>query len=118
MPILLRNGENKLPLFHTNRGNEFKNKLSLNTKGCPYDNTVAEATYKIFKTEFVHYRHFASLKELTLELNDYVNWFNKIKIHDTLGNLSSVQYRQEHRKKLSSFVLIYQLLVFIDRETI
>ncbi|WP_392388000.1 IS3 family transposase [Bacillus mycoides] len=111
MPILFRNGENKLTLFHTNRGNEFKNKLiqdtletfknklSLNTKGCPYDNTVAEATYKIFKTEFVHYRHFASLEELTLELNDYVNWFNKIKIHGTLGNLSSVQYRQEHLKK-------------------
>ncbi|MGG5765225.1 IS3 family transposase [Bacillus proteolyticus] len=69
----------------------------------PYDNTVAEATYKIFKTEFVHYRHFASLEELTLELNDYVNWFNKIKIHGTLGNLSSVQYRQEHLKKTVYF---------------
>ena len=55
----------KVKIFHTDRGNEFKNQLidelidafgitrSLSHKGCPYDNAVAEATYKIFKTEFV-----------------------------------------------------------------
>ncbi|PIE96177.1 hypothetical protein CO726_05320 [Bacillus fungorum] len=86
---------NEIALFHTDRGNEFKNKLihdtlktfkikrSLSAKGCPYDNVVAEATYKIFKTEFVRGRYFASLEELTLELNDYVNWFNNVRIHGT-----------------------------------
>ena len=69
-------------------------------KGCPYDNAVAEATYKIFKTEFVRGRYFASLEELTLELNDYVNWFNNVRIHGTLSYLSPVQYRQEHLKKI------------------
>lgn len=103
---------NQITLFHTNRGNEFKNKLihdtletfkikrSLSAKGCPYDNAVAEATYKIFKTEFVRDCHFTSLEELTLELNDYVNWFNNVRIHGTLGYLSPVQYRQEHLKKI------------------
>ena len=112
----------RISLFHTDRGNEFKNKLiqdtletfkikrSLSAKGCPYDNAVAEATYKIFKTEFVRDRHFTSLEELTLELNDYVNWFNNVRIHGTLGYLRPVQYRQEHLKKLSSFVLTYQLV--------
>ena len=50
---------NDINLFHTDRGNEFKNKIidevmkafkidrSLSAKGCPYDNAVAEATYKI-----------------------------------------------------------------------
>ncbi len=68
----------------------FKNKLiddalkafqierSLSMKGCPYDNAVAEATFKIFKTEFVKKRHFESLAELTTELHDYVHWFNHI----------------------------------------
>ncbi|NQS76141.1 MAG: DDE-type integrase/transposase/recombinase [Peptococcaceae bacterium] len=71
-------------LFHTDRGNEFKNKLidealdtfnikrSLSMKGCPYDNAVAEAMFKVFKTEFVKGRHFDSLAELTSELSDYV----------------------------------------------
>jgi transposase InsO family protein len=30
----------------------FKIKRSLSTKGCPYDNAVAEATMKAMKTEF------------------------------------------------------------------
>ena len=53
-------------LFHTDRGSEFDNQLmaeatetfgiqqSLSAKGCPYDNAVAEATYKSFKIEFVY----------------------------------------------------------------
>ena len=48
---------NKIEIFHTDRGNEFKNNIidevlatfkidrSLSAKGCPYDNAVAEATY-------------------------------------------------------------------------
>lgn len=58
---------NKIQIFHTDRGNEFKNQIiddtlaafgisrSLSMKGCPYDNAVAEATFKIIKTEFVKY---------------------------------------------------------------
>ena len=65
---------NDIQMFHTDRGNEFKNKLidealtafqikrSLSLKGCPYDNTVAESTVKIFKTEFIQNRHFESLE--------------------------------------------------------
>jgi len=29
---------------------------SLSMKGCPYDNAVAEATYKVMKTDFVKTR--------------------------------------------------------------
>ena len=47
----------KIKIFHTDRGNEFKNKIidevlkvfnierSLSKKGCPYDNAVAEAGF-------------------------------------------------------------------------
>jgi putative transposase len=46
---------------------------SLSMKGCPYDNAVAEATFKIIKTEFVKGQHFDSLEELTSELQNYVH---------------------------------------------
>ncbi len=48
---------NQIQLFHTDRGNEFKNKIidealetfnikrSLSMKGCPYDNAVAEILF-------------------------------------------------------------------------
>ena len=66
-------------IFHTDRGNEFKNKTieelletfdmqrSLSRKGCPYDNAVAEATFKVIKTEFVWNETFHTLEELKLK---------------------------------------------------
>lgn len=102
----------KIQLFHTDRGNEFKNKIidealntfkiqrSLSMKGCPYDNAVAEATFKIVKTEFVKGSYFESLEQLKLELDDYVHWFNYLRIHGTLGYLSPSEYKMEHLKKI------------------
>lgn len=95
----------KVKIFHTDRGNEFKNKLidevltafnikrSLSHKGCPYDNAVAEATYKIFKTEFAFNKIFHSLDQLIIELADYVTWFNNKRIHGSLNYMSPVEYR-------------------------
>ena len=67
---------------------------SLSRKGCPYDNAVAEATYSIFKAEFVAGSSFSSLKELERTLNDYVLWYNNVRLHGSLGYLSPVAYLQ------------------------
>lgn len=95
----------RIEIFHTDRGNEFKNKLidgviktfgikrSLSKKGCPYDNAVAEATYKIVKTEFAFNRKFDSFEELERELFDYVNWYNTIRIHGSLNYQTPLAYR-------------------------
>ena len=104
-----------IQIFHTDRGNEFKNKMidetldtfniqrSLSMKGCPYDNAVAEATYKIIKTEFVRKSAFSSLEELQYELSDYVNWFNNHRIHSALNYLTPREFRVKKTplKKLS-----------------
>ncbi len=99
-------------VFHTDRGNEFKNHTidnllitfnisrSLSHKGCPYDNAVAEATFKTFKVEFVYPEVFESLDQLKLELFDYVNWYNNIRLHSSLGYLSPVAYKFLHLKKV------------------
>lgn len=101
----------KIQIFHTDRGKEFDNKLidevletfeikrSLSLKGCPYDNAVAEATFKIIKTEFVKGVIFETLEDLTIKLDDYVHWFNWIRIHGTLGYLSPMEYKKTHLKK-------------------
>ena len=99
-------------LFHTDRGNEFKNQTieelleafnierSLSQNGCPYDNAAAEATFKIIKTEFVWNETFADLKELKLKLWDSVNWYNHHRIHSALGYQTPVQYRENNLKKV------------------
>ena len=93
-------------VFHTDRGSEFKNYLiddflkefqirrSLSAKGCPYDNAVAEAQFKIIKTEFVRSRRFENLEHLKVELMAYVYWFNNKRIHGSLGYKSPVEFRQ------------------------
>lgn len=100
-----------IQLFHTDRGNEFKNKLidevietfgiqrSLSMKGCPYDNAVAESTYKLIKTEFAKNRYFESLEHLRRELDEYVKWFNEKRIHSTLGYLTPTEYKHLALKK-------------------
>lgn len=102
----------KINIFHTDRGNEFKNQLieetlevfditrSLSHKGCRYDNAVAEATFKIIKTEFVENQTFANLDALKLGLTDYVNWFNNHRLHSSLGYLTPVEYRENNLKKV------------------
>jgi len=92
-------------LFHTDRGNEFKNQIiddmltafhiqrSLSMKGGPYDNVVAEATFKVFKTEFICGRNFDNLQQLELEFADYVHWFNTIRIHGSLNYLTPAEFR-------------------------
>lgn len=62
--------------------------------------TEAEATYKVMKTEFINQLNLQSLHQLELELYDYVNWFNKHRIHGTLGYMTPIQYRQEALNKV------------------
>ncbi|RKD27167.1 transposase [Caminicella sporogenes] len=95
----------EIKILHTDRGNEFKNKIiddllttfninrSLSKKGCPYDNAVAEATFKVTKTEFAFNRIFQSFEELEYLLFDYVNWYNNHRIHGALNYLTPVEYR-------------------------
>lgn len=90
----------KIQIFHTDRGNEFKNRplyetlktshirRSLSMKGCPYDNAVAEANFKIIKTEFVKRQLYETLEQLQYELADYVKWFNNHRIHSSPGYLT------------------------------
>ena len=101
-----------IQIFHTDRGNEFKNNAiedllngfdinrSLSKKGCPYDNAVAEALFKTFKKEFVYPNIFESLEHLKLELFDYVNSYNNKRLHSSLGYLPPTIYKSLNLKKV------------------
>ena len=58
----------------------FEIKRSLSTKGCPYDNSPAESFNNILKTECIKGKKFNSLRELEIELMDYINWYNNHRI--------------------------------------
>ena len=69
---------------------------SLSEAGVPYDNAVAEATFKSIKIEFVYPNRFENLQQLKQELSVYVWWFNNKRYHQTLNYLTPVQYRFEN----------------------
>ena len=75
-------------------------KRSLSKKGSPYDNAVAEATYKIIKTEFVNSNSFENEEQLALGLFEYVNWYNNIRIHSSLNYLTPVDFKKSVREKV------------------
>ena len=94
-----------IELFHSDSGKEFDNHLiddclaafgvkrSLSGKGCSYDNAVAEATFKVVKTEFVSNTMFDSLEQLRLQFNHYVDWFNYNRLHFTLNYRTPIEYK-------------------------
>jgi len=102
----------RISIFHADRGNKFKNNTidgildtfdidrSLSKKGCPYDKTVTEATFKTFKVEFVYQHVFENMNDLRLELFDYENSYNNIRLHSSLCYLLPITYRNSHLKKV------------------
>jgi transposase InsO family protein len=96
----------EIKIFHTDRGNEFKNKLidevitsfgikrSLSAKGSPYDNAPIESFNNILKTECIKGKVFKTLEELKLELMDYINWYNNHRIHGALDYLTPKEYKE------------------------
>ncbi|WP_445661487.1 IS3 family transposase [Bacillus sp. FSL K6-3431] len=45
---------------------------------------MAEATFKILKTELINGRYFHTLEQLALEIFDYVHWYNNIRMHSSM----------------------------------
>jgi putative transposase len=66
---------------------------SLSYKSCPSDNAVAEATFNAVKTEFTSNGIFASLEQLTLQFNYYVDWLNYTRLHSTLNYQTPIEYK-------------------------
>lgn len=100
-------------IFHTDRGGEFDNmeidkildffgiRRSLSRKSNPWDNAVAEATYKLYKAEFAYREHFDTIEVLQTKLSEYVYWFNNVRIHSTLGYMTPVEFREKGLRILS-----------------
>ena len=100
----------EIEILHTDRGNEYKNKLidevvttfgikrSLSAKGCPYDNSPAETFNHILKTEFVKGKKFSSFNELEIELMDYINWYNNHRLHGSLDYQTPMEYKEKQSR--------------------
>jgi putative transposase len=69
--------------------------VSMSSKGCAYDNAVAESFFATLKNELVHRRSWPTRRELISEVFEFVEGFyNTTTRHSTLSYLSPVQFEK------------------------
>lgn len=65
----------------------------MGSKGCCFDNAVAESSFATLKKELVHRRTWPTRRELTSEVFEYIEaFYNPVRRHSTLGMLSPADY--------------------------
>lgn len=95
-------------LFHSDRGSEFisyefqnllktlKVKQSVSAPGTPYDNAVIESFYSTLKREEIHKHEYQDFDELKASISDYIEFYNNVRPHKTLKNLTPNDYEIRH----------------------
>jgi putative transposase len=69
--------------------------ISMGSKGCAYDNAVAESFFATLKKELVHRHSWPTKRELSTAVFEYVEaFYNRDRRHSTLGMLSPADYER------------------------
>lgn len=97
-------------LFHTDQGvqyssDQFQRSLrthgitaSMSRRGNCLDNAVTERFFRSLKTERVNTRQHKTRQEAMEDIADYIEpFYNRIRRHSTLGNLSPAAYEEKHQ---------------------
>jgi putative transposase len=67
--------------------------ISMGAKGCALDNAVAEAFFATLKKELTRRRSWPARRELQSAVFAYIEgWYNRRRLHSTLGYLSPEQF--------------------------
>jgi transposase InsO family protein len=91
-------------IFHSDRGVQYaSNKMtnifsfnrkitqSMSRKGNCWDNAVAESFFKTIKYEWLNRFKFTSSEQLYASIEDYIDWYNKERLHSFLGYLTPLE---------------------------
>jgi len=98
-------------LHHSDRGSQYasadcqkllkENQMvcSMSRKGNCWDNAPVESFFSTLKTELIHRRQFATRGEAYSAIFEYIEvFYNRRRIHSSLGFLSPEQYEQHHAR--------------------
>lgn len=67
---------------------------SFSNPGTPHDNAVAEAFFSIMKREEISHNYYHTLEELETTVNDFIVFYNTMRPHRKLRNLSPDQFEK------------------------
>jgi putative transposase len=69
---------------------------SMSRKGNCLDNAIIENFFGILKSELFYLKKYTSLDQLKKEINEYINYYNKVRIKSNLNKMSPIQYRAHY----------------------
>ena len=96
-------------LHHSDRGSQYAScdyqrtlnahggRCSMSRTGNCWDNAVVESFFHSLKVERIRHRHYRTRAEAYADVHDYIErFYNRIRRHSTLGNVSPVMYELQH----------------------
>lgn len=101
-------GVQYLSIRYTNRLEATNMKVSVGTTGDSYDNALAETVNGLYKTEVIEYlkSDWAGLSDVELATLNWVDWFNKIRLHSAIGYVSPLEYEAMYYAKINPLGLV------------
>ena len=96
-------GVQYLSIRYTNRLEAAKVKASVGTTGDSYDNALAETVNGLYKMEVIEYLKSAwtGLSDVELATLNWVDWFNKKRLHSAIGYVSPFEYEAMYYAKIN-----------------
>ena len=110
MAVAARGGDVDGVIFHGDRGSQYlsadyRTRLaelgmpqSVGRTGVCWDNSVAEASWSSLKRELLHRYRFATRAEARRAIFTWINYYNRTRLHSTLGYLAAIEWEQQHRQ--------------------
>jgi putative transposase len=104
-------------IFHSDRGSQYTSELvrsrlnlygfrqSMSGKGNCYDNAITESFFSLLKRELVYLTIFETREQARREIFEYIEiFYNRQRIHSSLGYLSPVEFEMKNRSEFNSRV--------------
>ena len=75
---------------------------SVGTTGDSYDNALAETVNGLYKSEVIHYlkQNWTGVNDVELATLEWVDWFNKTRLHSTIGYVSPFEFEKRYYDNL------------------
>ena len=94
-------------IFHSDQGVQYTSyafrthledlgcRQSFSAPGYPYDNSVCESFFNTLKKEAIYYHIYDSASELAAVLDEYIEYYNEVRMHRTLNMKTPSQVETE-----------------------